>query len=210
MKKLDQSISQSYLPIKLYLDDLLEVQRILRESSKDMQLKSSGYSFDSIEEMASTLGKQEVFELEMHSSSPDSRIEFTRLWAKVYVASSAITSAGMFHSIDHVIAKSRRPLSFIYSFYTIWGINIFSIVSTPLAKLFELPFINNLSLGGFVVLFWVLFVRLRRHSTIVLTPRNASRTFWSRNKDEIIIALISATVGALLGILGTVIAKKWF
>jgi len=205
MKKLDQSISQDYFPIKLYLNDLVEIQQILRECSKDHKFESSGYSFDSIEELVANIGKRELFELEINSSGPYSRIEFTRMWAKLYVGSSTLDSAGLFHNLSQVLAKARRQPWFMYSYYSIWGLNIFSLAATFIRS----PFTSAFSYCALAIVFWVLFVRLRRNSTIILVSRDVPMSFWSRNKDEIIIALISAVMGAILGILGTVLVRNW-
>lgn len=205
MKKLDQSISQEYLPVKLHLNDLVEMQQILRESTKNYKLQSSGYIYDSIEELASNIGKHELFELEISSSEPYARIEFTRMWAKLYVGSSKLDSAGLFHNLHRILAKSRRRLWIMYSYYTVWGLNILSFAATYVQS----PWRSVFSFSALTMVFWVLFIRLRRHSTIILVSRDVPVTFWSRNKDEIIIALISAIMGAILGILGTILVDNW-
>jgi hypothetical protein len=55
-------------------------------------------------------------------------------------------------------------------------------------------------------LVWVLFVRLRRHSTILLAPRSGFNGFWLRKKDDLIVAAVSSVLGAILGVAGTLLS----
>jgi hypothetical protein len=46
--------------------------------------------------------------------------------------------------------------------------------------------------------FWVCFVRLSRHSVIKLERWSPTVSFFERNKDKIVLAAISALIGAAI------------
>lgn len=215
MKKIDKSLSKDYLPVKLYLDDLEQIDEIMKEASTSLSFETEDFKFDSIEELKNNLKKAQINELHVKSSSPYITIDFTRMWARVYVSSSETSSAGIFFRLDQIISNRTRILKWLYSFYFIWvtNISVWLISGT-----FGLTFISSrmnpytsitLTALSSMWLFWVLFIRLRSHSIIFLTHRGSEKPFLQRNKDNLILAIISAILGAILGIAGTLIANQF-
>lgn len=70
MKKLDKRIHESFPPTTLYLDDLKDIERILRENCKDIQIVYADYKYDSVEEMVNAIGPKEVKTIDLEASKP--------------------------------------------------------------------------------------------------------------------------------------------
>ncbi len=66
--------------------------------------------------------------------------------------------------------------------------------------------IAALVVGSFIVSIVGEYDSLRRYSRLFLTSRTASRSFWTKNRDSILVALIAAVVGVII----TVVAERLF
>ena len=148
--------------------------------------------------------------------------------ARVYVASSEPTSAGIFYNIGQVLRRRRRSPSFLYTLYFTWLFNGFVILGNVLlmAKVSVLraalgqtgPRPLSLAVGVVYIatvvvvlatLVWIARVRLWCYSTIVLRHRREARGFFVRNRDSLIVAIIAAIIGASLGIIATVLIGQY-
>ncbi len=204
MKKIDQSISKNYLPLRLDLDDLHAIEEVLKEATKEYQIDCGDFQFDSVDELAGKLKDATLRELEIKSLSPYLRIELTKLFASVYVGSNEIDSAGLFHKVDSILRKARIPLFFLYSYYSVWSLNIFIIL---LEFIHRSPVLDWLFWGMLLGVLRVGYVRLTRHSSVIVASTRLAGSFFRRKKDDLLLAVISGLVGALLGIAGTILVN---
>jgi len=217
MKKIDKSISKEYLPVNLYLDDLENIHGILREVSDSVSIETDEYKFDTIEEVASNRKGDRIKELHLKTTTnPHVTLGFTPLWARIYVSSSEANGAGIFYKLNQVIEKRTRTLKWLYSFYVpfiVGGIMLLSSRFLPSLTYSSSPFYVSLAVSVTALLFmwviWITYVRLRKHSTIALIHRSTEKSFLQRNKDNLILVIISALLGAILGVAGTLIVNKY-
>jgi hypothetical protein len=206
MRRVDEPISKEYLPLRLFLDDLQEIENILKGPAQSVSIKVRGFEFDSIDEFSKNSGHRKITDLQITCSTPYVSLEFTRFSARLYVGSSDDTAAGLFHKLDQLLTQSRIPFWFLHSYYFVWVLNILLPLNTAVVS--NEPTSTSVSLVAGAWIFRVLYVRLRRHSTVILSNRNERSTFLSRKKDDLILALISGIIGALLGIAGTLIVNQ--
>jgi hypothetical protein len=214
MKKIDQSISKDYPPVKLYFEDLVEIELVLNKISTEFQIQAADYSFDSIEELVTNIGKRELAEMEIRTINPYVSISFKRFYTRLYVASSEFDSAGLFYKLDYILKRTRRRLWFLYSNYSIWALFIISVTSSLTSLSINLSFMSipfgktastALSLFGCAcaaLLIWITYIT-NHHSTIFLISRYTQGSFWIRKKDDILLAIISAIFGAILYVIVT-------
>jgi hypothetical protein len=69
-------------------------------------------------------------------------------------------------------------------------------------------YVFAVSIGVLAWVLWVLFVRLKRYSVVRLERRSDKRSFFQRKKDELALMIISALIGAGLGVAGTMLAGQ--
>lgn len=74
MEKVKGSISKSYTPIRLYLDDLHEIEGILRIASKTINFIANGYSYDSLTELRDHRQQTTISNLEISTHGPTSTL----------------------------------------------------------------------------------------------------------------------------------------
>ena len=221
MKRVDKSISKKYLPLRLYLDDLEEIEGFLSQDHR-ISFESGDYQYDSVAELAQNRKEEILYDLEISQHDPYILVELKRTWARVYVASSEPTSVGIFYNIDQLLRRRRRSPSFFYTRYFIWLFNGFVILGNLLlwANLLGHLGLRHLSLAVVVLVIaaaivllaavaWIASVRVWRYSTIVLRHRREARGFFARNRDSLIVAIIAAIIGASLGIIATVVLGQY-
>jgi hypothetical protein len=143
--------------------------------------------------------------MEITSSSPYVRIQFTRLWVNVHV-SPGPQSAQLFHDIDVVLARRQRSI-----FYSWWWL-VPILTAGAAARFFpeQAGAITAVQLVFSVWYFWALFVTMRRTAVIDLQRRSEARPFFERTKDQLILLLIGSLVGGLVTIAGVVIKERFY
>jgi hypothetical protein len=204
MEAVDRPILRNYLPLKLFLDDLETMERILVDSSSAVSFEAEGFRFSSMGELASKVKRVRLEALHIRANSPYVSIELTRLWAKLYVDSSQDKSAGIFYKLDQVLSNRCRSLKWLYSYTCAWTLNGVALLSNFIPRYDRRLSVALTSVLSIWVV-WVAFIRVRRHSTIILKHEKERGSFIDRNRDNLAVAVISAVLGALVGIAGTML-----
>ena len=109
-KRIAQDLSREYKPLRLWLDDLEEIEKILGTGSK---FRTTSAEYDSVSELKSDLKEKAITELEIRCSDPIyARVEFGPVSARLYVSGSEETmSAGVFYSVDEIIKRRLRTIA---------------------------------------------------------------------------------------------------
>lgn len=205
MERRDPSISENYSPVILHLDDFTEIVEILNGGGKSPEISTEEYRFTSIDEVCQKHQSGRLTSLSIKSTSPYLTLDLYRSSCRLYVGSSRPEAAGLFWKIDSVLRRCQRPAAWVYSWPGSLGIGIlFGLSLNPAFKLHLAVGLALIALWGAWNL-WFLRVQLRYHSLVILEPRAGTgiRGFINRNKDQLLLALISALLGLILGIIGT-------
>jgi hypothetical protein len=148
------------------------------------------------------------------TSSPYTRVTF-RAWKKyAYLECSDDTplSQGIFSKIEHLLLARRRNWQWVETLFLIsMGLGAVSSLFIIMGRVYETP---ALTIVGFaIVTLWLSSLLLYlatfpvRKSEITLAEEDERQTFWMRNRDTIIVAIISSIVSLLFGIIGTIIIQ---
>lgn len=198
MKKLDQSISIQFPPVVLYLEDLEEIEHVLVRDAKDLVIRCEGYEFDSTAELATKLDGKQIHAMEFRADNPYTSIDFDPFSTRIHVGTSNVHGAGISHLIANILQRRTRSFRWIYKPWTpsllLFGISIGSpLLPTPWNRL--------LYVLVFIWVLWSFWIDVKRHSIIRLVKRPAS--FFARNRDQLVITIISAVIGAILTMAAT-------
>lgn len=203
MEKITKSISKEYAPVVVYLDDLEAIENVLLEKSTHIEIKTEDYKYSSIKELSEKSKNKRIQKLHIESTNPYLNIEFDKLWTRVYCSLDSLEAAGIFWKLDQIIKGTRRlgKLSFFYKFSALWIINGIMVL---VSKFLSLNLIIAQSVSVLLLAFtlWILYINLTRHSEIVLIYKSSKITFWNKNKDAIIVNLITALVTFALTLYG--------
>lgn len=216
MKKNDNWLTKEYSPIKLYLDDLENIEEVLKSSSDIVSIKTEDYEYDSIDELCNHVKAKTVRikTLEFKTSNPYISIEFTKSRARVHVSSSD-KNAGIFFKLDQIISSRTRNPKWLFSPY-------FILVSPPLISLifvlvsiilsnsyFLIPLIAP-SLIFLPVFIWSLYVDLKKHSVISLMYKKSWLAESVDKQPITFLQIIVTVVIAVITLLGGWLLRGYF
>lgn len=213
MEKLKKHISKEYLPVKIYIDDLEKIVAVLDDNSIKYSIETDFYKYDNLTELIKYSTDKAHKNLKIQTSNPYMTIEFHKMWAKIYVSVDDMLTTGLFHKIDEIINQSRRLIPFFYSYYFVWIVNILLPIENALinrdGKLFHEYIDTTLYILWILWLARTTYIRLVKHSSIQLIKKEHVSSFFQRKRDDLILALLSALVGAILGVIGTILTTKF-
>lgn len=214
MEKLKKHICKEYLPVKIYVDDLEKIVAVLDDNSIKYSLETDNYKYDSLTELINATADRKTKNLKIQTSNPYMTIEFHKMWAKIYVSVDDMLTTGLFHKIDEIINQSRRLIPFFYSYSFVWLVNILLPIESALLNRDGKLFPEYIDTTLYILwVFWLAratYIRLVKHSSIQLIKKEHVSSFLQRKRDDLILALLSALVGAILGIIGTILTTKYF
>ena len=206
MKKIQDSITKKLKPIKIYLEELSELHSFLLEISNDnVEIQACGYELENFEELKN-LQKDEIHDLKFTCKSPYLSIDFSSNSARVYCGKGDIASEGIVSRIYNILKHSQiKRLNLLDH----WWIGFF--VGLPLTVGIVITNIDVVLIGAlliliqFVILAYEYQISVNKYSTLILKSKKEKTSFWKRNKDQVILLLVGAFLGAIITIILNVI-----
>jgi hypothetical protein len=209
MKKKATPLSKQYYPLILWADDLNDIWNILNARTKSIKIESEENIFDTIEEYIRHFSPRPQTYLQITSADPYVSIDLTNMAARLYADENAKDSSGIFYEIDRILRSAQRRFYFGYSFIftsfligLIWVSNLFPPIRFASHQFDIRLVIVPLT---FIWVSWVSFIQLKRFSKIRLERRASAISFLQRNSDQLVVGVIAAVIGALAGIVGTLL-----
>jgi hypothetical protein len=214
-KKLDRALSKDYPPLIVYRDDLEEIEQEIKDArapedneglSKFLPpyaVECGESSYDSVAELPQD---SRVREVKIEGWRPRVSVELGRGVAKLYVGSSGNESAGLFHKLDVIMTRCRRTVFRWTSIYVFGAAMLIGVLSYALRGPAQIVAVSIqlllLAYGTLMSCF-----DIWRHSNIVLHGRRGALGFFQRKGDDLRLSFVSAVVGAILGVAGTLIVQ---
>ncbi len=202
MRRLTRSHSEDLKPVLLYRDDLEEIERIFKEVSDDIGIRTDEFRLDAVEEVEG-IGHSVISSLKFDISNPYVSLEFAPSWLRLYISRDDNESRGVFEKIKQVLSKCKRKLGWItHSHRPIFlGMCVLGLNMIEAFWFMERFFF----IGAIAALvFYVILIpltehtRLKQHCIIYTNKKETSPSFWERNKDQLAMSVISAVLGALI------------
>jgi hypothetical protein len=200
------------LPVKIYIDDIEKIISLFDENKIKYTLQTDQYKYESLSELLDSKKEKSIGSLKIQTFEPYISIEFEKKWAIIYVSSDETFITGLFHKIDRIINQSKRIISFSYSYYFVWVLNFLLLTIALINRGGKLyPQYIGISFS-IISLFWIsriFYIRYVRYSSIQLIRKEHVSNFFQRKRDDLILSLLSALIGAILGIVGTILISKY-
>ena len=206
MEKIKESSkSQSFPSVELFLSDLEEIYEILTETSKEINISSGEYVYESLRDLREN-NPQKIKKLEFQGHNPYISLSFKKSINSVWLYIGDVTkeSENAFYRISAILNKKKLPLSKFFTFplFVIFNIIFFILLCIP-KDLIQNIFPSKISFLSFVFLPLILSIFCFLFSTgylskINLINKNKRSTFIKRKKDDIILLIIGAIIGFIL------------
>lgn len=212
MKKLGSPQSKDFGPLKLTAFDLAEILRLLSGSgSGKVELIADDVQYDSVEEFVAESRGRVPKVVQIKSSEPYATIDLYSAFARLYVSKDDVAAVGLFAKLESILRAGERQPRVMYSGWwivlSLWVLQALSYIPVlkPYARVIDTVFLLN---SAWVA--WAVYIYLRRFSFVQPVMTSDPRTFWQRNSDNVLVALISGLIGAVAGVTATKAADHWW
>ena len=204
IERITPSLYKEYPPIRLYLDDLEKIEHILSES-KYISIRTAEYKFDGFDEL-----KKKYFQnsgnisiiLNVSTQTPVVQINLGGYRNSLFCSTSDVLGSGFFTSIDSILKKSSRRAGWpqLLTIYVTLSLSSFALGATWKSQLLEeaWPYVVGASASFLSWAIWVFYISSFRKLEVVMGNRGQSRGFFLRNRDSLVVAIISAAVSVAL------------
>lgn len=204
MKRVNQSISIEIKPKKFHFEDLKAIVNILQESSaKELTIKTNEYYLDSLDDILEL--KQDNFSsIELKISDPYVSVDINRKRIRLYASDDTLISEGIISKLKSYfkVLKGDYNSIFQHIFEYVRDISSALLISLVLidksglkVEIYQLfPALYILISFG-----WLMYGFSFPAKAIPLNIKKLQDdSFWSRNKDMILVGVLVAVFGAIL------------
>jgi len=203
IKKKSPSRTEFLKPVTLFRDDLDRIVEILQAASPKISIETDEYVFESVDDLVKT-GQKIINNLVITCgdilTSPHLMLFLKPHRIELFAREDEPLSRGLFEKIKDILIKRER----IYArfLHAGWVLFAFAIALPILGIWYKNSPLSAFSflftLSGILIMTWARRDRFERYSTIFLKKRAEQDSFWDRNKDQVLLAVISAVVGGLI------------
>lgn len=195
MKRLNTSLGIHLPPVTLFREDIATIAETLTQNDGKLFLKTEKYEYDSLDELLSNQ-EDTLFKLSLRRDQPHISVDFDgSIGVWIYASNDDLFSKAIFFELKSLLESKRRGSHFV------------------VAKITKvMGWLGALGGGAFAVagdwtsaaLLWMLIpldiiFSFAKHRSGISTELMAQRkTFWQRNSDHIVVALIGAIAGAVI------------
>lgn len=213
MKKKTNRLCERLNPAKLYLDDIEKIVETMLQISDKVEISNEEYSFESLDELKE-LKQEALRNLEITASHPSRiSIHFKKDSIYLHASDDAPASRGILEKIKEIVAqRSRRLVWLLNSNFLSGGFFALSMIVFIFYGVIDgngYCFLAGI-IGVIIGWFWSWRSIRSQHfnySVIILKHRIDAPSFFKRNRDKIIIAIIASVIG---GIVVVVFQKIFF
>lgn len=202
MKKVSDYLKNDYSLLRLYRDDLDNINEVISQFSPKSTWTTDKYTYDSFDEFINGNKQKELKKLEIQIYTPYVNIRLSKNLSELSVHSDEIAHEGLYNRLDRILSSKEFKLAFLFNAKVYWivlityWIILFSTnvnIPTPISATFFGLLIFVQGLGGY----W----KLTRNTIIKMTLKDDEKGFVARNKDQIILLLLGGILGSALTLL---------
>jgi len=208
-------------PLKLYLDDIMEIISLMREVDEkgELEIVVGDYRLSDLQEIKNIKPKEhKELVIRFNVSEPYAtlslRISEKYSTFEYFSAEDSLALQGVFSQIEKILLSARRQWRWVEQIFSVaTGVLITAPIFILEGEVFNGSFLT--AMGVVMTLVWLfaafLFILTKpvRKSKIILVNKAEHTTFWKRNKDAIILTTFSSLLSFILGILATLLLQQF-
>jgi len=210
LEKISQSLIEYLKPVKIYYDDIETICDIFRESGEDIEIIADVFKIDILEDILK-IEKPFFTNLSIYLKGHSVYVRFSNNEILLHADENTPVRRGLYEKLKSFLKTKRRPFASIiqwivgasicigFSFYFfLWGIIVWP------SRIWSFFIGIGVLFIGLLWLFYGFRSKFKQYSIIIPSRHSEKISFWSRNKDQIIVAFITA----VLSIIGTIIVTR--
>lgn len=198
MKKSGSKSFEDFPSTTLYLDDLKEILSVLSANCEEVKLRTGDYDDvkpEELDELASSLKSERFQDIYIQAHHPNISIDLRSFGIRAYISEDDVIQRGVISKIREVVARKERR-------YFGKVLNVIGILPPAACAISfvmgEYAFSAAMLLLSFLMIFPTVKYQMA-HKVIVMPENQETRTpFLKRKKDELLVALVAAFVGAII------------
>ena len=210
MKRLGTHQTKEFGPLRLGTADLDDLVIALSDAGK-IEFIADDVQYDSVSEFVAESRGRAPRVVKIEAANPYLSIELYPRSARLYVSTDDLAATGLFTKLVAILHRCERWPRFLYSMWwangSVWALQALFLIP-GLKPSFNV--VAWLTAAGVVWILWALYFRLWKFSFVQSLAATESRTFWQRNADSVMVALIAALIGAVGGVAATKAAERWW
>lgn len=211
MKQIASNRSVQPPSVNLYRDDLEEIIDIISGSCENIRIDDGKYIYDSLDELSKAKGSR-VRVINIRGTNPLIILSLNRFNNGQIFFYGSDSGLAVFHKIQGILNKRKSLLAKIFDIkicFVLFIIYFIMMISKD---------ITGLTLWKPLLIFFILFssfilsflMQVGLFSSINLSLRHETTTFWSRNAERIFSGIIGAFLLAIIKIAIDYVIKLYF
>jgi len=208
MEKIKKSISKIFPYVKLYRDDIDELIEILEENKfKDIEIRTGNYKLNSSE--IEKLKERKISNIQISAYDPffisvELNSRYGSNGARVYTSEDSTIALGVIGKISQLFKKNRRFILTLTTtpWFALSVVMAGQILAILLKKFFDnTPLFITLLICSYAFFLFAFFLDsgyLFSKNLVILDYRIDRPNFWIRNKDKLLITLLTVILTALV------------
>ena len=206
MKELKRPIYKELPPTRMYLDNVQAIYNILKNNCSSVTIETDKYEISDVAQLKDA-GVSEIHTMRIKGDNPYISIDLLPDRSSIYISEDSTINRGILSQIEDILETCERKAAHIIgNFYFPLLLGLLFVGLIGVITKFTEGWLTISIISSAVILYILAFVNSFRlsehqHSTIVLSERREGTNFLKRNKDQIIVGIIVATVSVTLTIL---------
>lgn len=199
MRKVVNSYTLEVPPGIFYIEDILEIYSLLKDSTDKFDFFVDEYVLDDFDELYE-FQQSKVKQIGFISNEPEIHVTISN-WVTIYISDDTYLSRGIAEKIGTIAKKRMKPFSIKSRTPSIL---VLIIIMLTFSIGFPLLLTANYNLGygfmvsGFTFFLAIYFLSMIRRSKIILSSRKEIPSFWKNNRDKIILLVLGAFLGGFV------------
>jgi len=195
LKKLNKHLGEHLKPVKLFYDDIEEIYEILKAANNEVKIEADNYEIESLDEIL-TIKKPFFTNLQISIRNPYVSINFKNNEIWLYASEDTAIQRGLYEKLKLLINKKKRLFAPLLQNSIFSGLYLGTSFWWFLTKEFTMGLI--IIITGLLWMYLGYKSQFQHFSIIVPEYSNNKPNFFIRNKDNIILAVISALLGGII------------
>ncbi len=214
MKRIDSEFNATLPPVTLYVEDLESAVQRIQAASLDVEFERGGFAYSDLQELRAAISLPYLSNITIHAI--DRNLHFRQVSVYVEPTEVRVRADPKLKNLAAGLAHELRGHSPWYSWYppgSHWWFGVegaaFVVLLVTVLIIFPNEILGSRALAlaaGTVSVVVIYFLGLSSRvliggSRVYLLPRDRTLSFWIRNRDAILVSLITSFLSLVLGVI---------
>lgn len=212
--RVEKSYRRSFTPLVLWLEDVEDIYGLLEANSESVEISDDDYVFKSLQAAKEHFGTEPVYKLKFTTSRPYAVFEGDRFSASWYVGASD-KSAKLYYEVgDRLAARQRWPRPLFRWYANLVLPFLVVVVGSTYDSGTKFSWSVAAAMAAQVILLLLMlhaaFIGSRRTLVVHFVRRSEKKGFFARNKDQLLMFVITSLVSAAIGFAAGQMKDRYF